>query len=90
TYDVRLTQRLVLQPRLETLFAFQEVEKFGMGQGFDFVGLSARLRYEIRRELAPYVGVRWSRKLGETADIARSEGEDVENLAFVAGIRFWF
>ncbi|MBW2065697.1 MAG: copper resistance protein B [Deltaproteobacteria bacterium] len=90
TYDIRLTQRLVLQPRFETLFAFQEVEEFGVGQGFNFVGLSARLRYEIRRELAPYLGVTWSRELGETADMAESEGEDLEELALVVGVRFWF
>ena len=49
-----------------------------------------RLRYEIRREFAPYIGVEWSRSYGDTADFARSEGEDVQDTRFVAGVRFWF
>ncbi|MCQ2045295.1 copper resistance protein B, partial [Stutzerimonas kunmingensis] len=52
------------------------------------VGL--RLRYEIVREFAPYIGVTWSRAYGNTADMARDEGEDVDEARFVAGIRLWF
>jgi copper resistance protein B len=54
------------------------------------VELGLRLRYEIVREFAPYIGVSWERKVGKTADFARDEGEDVDSLAFVTGIRFWF
>lgn len=89
-YDLLLTQRLIVQPRLETSLAVQEVEEYGVGQGFNDITLGLRLRYEIRREFAPYIGVSWTRKLGETADLAEKEGEDTDVTAFVAGIRFWF
>ena len=52
--------------------------------------LGLRLRYEIRREFAPYIGVNWTRKFGKTADFARDEGEDTSDFQFVAGIRAWF
>jgi copper resistance protein B len=48
------------------------------------------LRYEIKREFAPYIGVNWSQKLGGTADLARSEGEDASETMFVVGIRAWY
>lgn len=89
-YDLLLSQRLVLQPRLETSVALQEVEEYGIGQGFNDIVLGLRLRYEIRREFAPYIGVSWMRKLGETADFAEAEGEDIESTSFVAGVKFWF
>lgn len=89
-YDFLLTQRLILQPRFETSIAANEVEELGVGRGFNDVALGLRLRYEIRREFAPYVGVAWSRKLGDTADIARREGADIESAAVVGGIRAWF
>ncbi|MFO7964055.1 MAG: copper resistance protein B [Desulfobacterales bacterium] len=89
-YDLLLSQRLILQPRLETGVAVQEVEENGVGQGITGIELGLRLRYEIRREFAPYIGVAWSRKLGETADLAEEEGEDINVSSFVAGVRFWF
>ena len=89
-YDLHLSQRLILQPRLETGIALQEVEEYGVGQGFNDIELGLRLRYEIRREFAPYIGISWSRKLGETADLAEDGGEDIETTSFVAGVRFWF
>lgn len=89
-YDLLLTQRLVLQPRFETSVALQEVKEFGVGEGVNAVRLGARLRYEIRRELAPYIGVTWSRKLGDTADLARKEGNDIDDFSLVAGVRLWF
>jgi copper resistance protein B len=89
-YDILLTQRLILQPRIETGFATSGERERGVGQGFDAVELGLRLRYEIRRQFAPYVGISWSRKLGETADFAREQDEDVTETAFVAGVRIWF
>jgi copper resistance protein B len=89
-YDILLSQQLILQPRIETNIALQEVEQNGVGQGFNDIELGLRLRYEIRREFAPYIGISWNRKLGETADLAESEGEDTNITSFVAGIRFWF
>ena len=90
TYDLLITQRLVLQLRVETLYAFQTVEEFGVGQGLNYLGTSLRLRYEIRRELAPYVGLTWSRSYGETADLAKAKGNDPVDTAVVAGLRLWF
>jgi len=89
-YDVLLTQRLILQPRFELNAAVQDVEDFGIGDGFNEVELGLRLRYEIKREFAPYVGITWVRQLGNTADITRRNGEEVSNLAAVLGIRLWF
>ncbi len=89
-YELLLTQRLVLQPRVEINAAAQQVRDWGVGSGINDVQLGLRLRYEIRREFAPYVGVEWTRKLGDTADIARDEGEEVSVPALVAGLRLWF
>jgi len=89
-YELLLSQRLILQPRFETNLALQEVEKYRVGEGINDIVLGARLRYEIKREFAPYIGVSWSRKLGETADLARDEGEDTNVISFVAGLRIWF
>jgi len=89
-YDLLLSQRTVLQPRFETRYAFSEVEQFGVGEGLTNVKLGLRLRYEIRREFAPYMGVSWNRKLGRTADLAQAEGGDAARLTALAGVRLWF
>lgn len=89
-YELLLTQRLVLQPRTELNFAVQDVPENGVGSGLSTAEIGARLRYEIRREFAPYVGVSWERAVGETADLARTDGEDPSSVSFVAGVRFWF
>jgi copper resistance protein B len=89
-YELLITQQLVLQPRAELSFAVQDVEELGIGSGLSTAELGLRLRYEVKREVAPYVGVSWSRKVGETARFARDEGEDVSAVSFVAGIRLWF
>lgn len=89
-YELLLTQKLVLQPSVELDFAVQEVKELGIGPGLTGVELGLRLRYEFVREFAPYIGVAWERKVGRTADLARDEGEDIDRLAFVTGIRFWF
>ncbi|TVV76311.1 copper resistance protein B [Sphingomonas solaris] len=89
-YDQRLTQRLVLQPRAELNFAAQDVPENEMGSGLVNAELGLRLRYEITREFAPYVGVSWDRKAGDTARYARANGERASEASFVAGVRFWF
>jgi len=89
-YDLLLTQRLILQPSAGTLFAGSAEAERGVGRGFNNLELGLRLRYEIHRQFAPYVGVTWSRKLGDTADLARGAGEDVTEKAVVAGLRVWF
>jgi len=89
-YDQRITQRLVLEPEIELDLALQDVPELGIGSGFDKLELSARLRYEIARNFAPYLGVSWERKLGKSADFALDEGEDPSVLALIGGVRFWF
>ena len=89
-YDQPITQRLILQPRAEFNFAAQNVRDNGIGEGLSDVELGLRLRYEIRREIAPYIGVSWLRKVGDTADIARSEGDRVSSTSLVLGLRLWF
>jgi len=89
-YDQRLTQRLVLQPRAELGFAARDIPESQIGSGLSTIELGLRLRYEIRREFAPYVGLSWERKAGDTARLARLAGDDVETTSLVAGIRFWF
>lgn len=89
-YDQRLTQRLVLQPRTEINFALQDVPETNTGRGFSEASLDLRLRYELRREFAPYVGVSWSRKLGRTGRLARAAGEDRGGTRLAVGLRAWF
>lgn len=90
TYDLRLTQRWILQPRAELNFAGQNTAATRTGSGLSNAELGLRLRYEIKREFAPYIGISWDRKVGKTADYARARGEDVGGVSFVAGIRAWF
>lgn len=89
-YDQRITQRLILQPKLELNAALQDVPELGIGAGLDSLELGLRLRYEFVREFAPYVGVHWERKLGDTADFTRMRGENPSSLSAVIGIRAWF
>jgi len=89
-HDMRLTQHLVFEPEVELDFALQDVPELGIGSGLDTVELSGRLRYEIERNFAPYLGVAWERKAGGSADYAREEGEDPSRVMFLAGLRFWF
>ena len=89
-YDLLLTQRLILQPRLETNAAIQEVKSLGIGRGINDLELGLRLRYEITRQFAPYIGVSWTNQFGGTASLTRAEGGDVRNLGMVLGIRAWF
>ncbi|MFP3943270.1 MAG: copper resistance protein B [Alphaproteobacteria bacterium] len=89
-YELMLTQRLILQPRTELNFAVQRVEDLGIGSGLSTAEAGLRLRYEIIRKFAPYIGVSWNWKVGETAAFARAEGEDTESVSFVAGLRMWY
>lgn len=89
-YDLLLTQRLILQPSVELNIAAQEVKELGIGSGPTDVELGLRLRYEVLREFAPYIGVNYERALFDTADFIREEGGDVDALSFLSGIRIFF
>jgi copper resistance protein B len=88
--DQRITQRLILQPRVEANLSAQDIPLLGVGAGLDQIEAGVRLRYEIKREFAPYVGIEQSWRTGNGADFARARGEDPSVTSFVAGIRFWF
>ncbi len=90
TKDLLLTQRLILQGRFETNIAVQRVEEFTTGSGLNNLEFGMRLRYEIRREFAPYVGFSLDRSFGETATLVRQEGGNPSQIRFVAGLRMWF
>jgi len=89
-YELLLTQRLILQPRLEVNLAAQDVPEYGTGSGLSNTEMGVRLRYEIKREFAPYIGVRWEQAYGDTRDIARAEGEATSSTALVLGVRAWY
>lgn len=89
-YDILLTNRLILQPTAEMNFYGKNDSARGAGSGLADIELGLRLRYEIVREFAPYIGVSWGRSYGNTADFARDEGEDIGEARFVAGVRMWF
>ena len=90
TKDLLLTQRLILQARFETNAAVQRVEEFTTGSGLNNLEFGARLRYEIRREFAPYLGISLDKSFGETATFVREEGGDPSQVRFVVGVRAWF
>ena len=89
-YELLITQRLVLQPAVEVNIAARRVEELGIGSGPTDFEVGLRLRYEIVREFAPYVGLNYERDIFDTADLTREEGGDVGAASVVAGIRFFF
>jgi copper resistance protein B len=89
-YELRFTNRLVLQPLFEAEVAGKSDPERGIGAGLSTTDLGFRLRYEFRREIAPYAGVTWSNKWGKTADFAEAAGEDSGGARFVTGLRVWF
>lgn len=90
SYDMLLTQKWVLQPRLEANFYGKRDVERGLGSGLSDVSVALRLRYELRRELAPYVGIERLDQYGATEDLVRAVGGDPSDTRIVAGIRFWF
>ena len=89
-YDLLLSQRLVLTPRFEINAYGKADPARGVGAGVSDAAFGLRLRYEVRREIAPYVGVEWDRSFGETAGFMRNAGHDTGSWQWVAGVRFWF
>lgn len=90
TYDLRLTNRVILQPRAELNFAAQNSRETQYGSGLSNAELGLRLRYELRREFAPYIGLSWDRRFGKTAEYARALGEGVVDKSVVFGVRAFF
>lgn len=90
TLDWYLTQRLILQPRLETEFAFQKDEAFGVESGVNDVDLGLRLRYEVTRQFAPYLGASYRHSFGATRDRIVREGGQSNVWLLTVGVRAWF
>lgn len=89
-YDTLFTNKLIMQWRSEARLYGRSDPQRGVGSGLSTVEVGARLRYEINKQFAPYVGVEVSHAFGGTADLRRSEGRDTTDTRIVAGIRFWF
>ena len=90
SYDMLITQKLILQPRLEANFyGKQDIER-GLGSGLSDLSAGLRLRYEVRRELAPYIGIERVNEYGNTEKFTRVAGGDPNDTQFVAGLRYWF
>ncbi|WP_298746633.1 copper resistance protein B [uncultured Brevundimonas sp.] len=89
-YDQRITQRWILQPRLGIELSAGDSPELGLGSGLSSVEAGLRLRYEVRREFAPYAGVEWSRAFGAAAEALEARGGEAEDLRLVVGLRAWF
>lgn len=89
SFDLLFTQRLIVQPWVEVNAAVQAVPEIGVGSGLNDVEIGARMRYEIRRKFAPYVGVSMLRRTGATAAMAHGLGERRSVGTITAGLRIW-
>ncbi len=89
-HDMRITQRLILQPRGEFGFALQDIPRQLIGGGLSEASLGARLRYQVTPLLAPYVGVEYERAFGNTRQYRRLAEERLGGFRLVAGVRTWF
>jgi copper resistance protein B len=90
SYDLLLTQRLILQPEIEMNFYSKADPGRGVGSGLSDIDAGIRLRYEISRKFAPYIGVAYTGRFGQSARFARQEGEGADAVQFVLGVRSWF
>ena len=89
-YELLFTNRLVLQPLFEAELAGKSDPERGAGAGLSSTDLGFRLRYEVKREFAPYLGITWRNRWGKTADFAEAAGEETGGARFVTGLRLWF
>jgi copper resistance protein B len=90
SYDILITNRLIAQPQFELNFYSKSNPSRGIGSGLSELDTGLRIRYEISRKFAPYIGVAYNGKFGETADFTRAEGGIVNDVRFIFGIRLWY
>jgi copper resistance protein B len=90
SYDLLLTQRLILQPQIEVNLYSKADPVRMIGAGFSDIDTGLRLRYEIDRKFAPYIGVVYEGKFDQTASLAKRAGESTGDFRFAFGIRIWF
>ena len=89
-YEFMLTQKWVLSPEIEMNWFSEADEEIGVGKGFANLEAGLRLRYEINRQLAPYIGINHERLLGDSKDLAKLADAETKETQFVAGVAFWF
>ena len=89
-YDLRVTQKLILQPRAEIDLSAEDIPELGIGSGVTEASLGLRLRYQISPLVAPYVGVEYEHAFGDTRDFRRAEGDRSGGFNLLAGVRLWF
>ncbi len=89
-YDVHLSQWLVLQPRVEIALAAQDIPELNIEAGITDLQAGLRLRYAVKRQFSPYIGVAWHSKFGGEADLARAQGEGAKSAKLVLGVSAWF
>jgi copper resistance protein B len=89
-YEILFTRRWILSPEIEINLHGKDDPALGIGAGLSNIEAGLRLRYEIRREIAPYLGVTWEKNYGRTADFAQAAGEDSRDSELVFGIKAWF
>jgi copper resistance protein B len=89
-YEILLTNRFILQPKLEANLYSQDDDDNRIGKGLSDAEFGLRLRYEFSPRFAPYVGHVWRRRFGGTADRHEADGGAADEHGWVAGIRFWF
>ncbi len=90
SYDLLIAQRLILQPEIEMNFYSKRDPRRAIGSGLSDLDTGLRLRYEISRKFAPYIGVAYTGKFGESADFTRAEDGTVNDVRFIFGIRLWY
>ncbi|MFZ4688155.1 MAG: copper resistance protein B [Polymorphobacter sp.] len=90
TFDVRLTNRFVVEPVLETDFYLTDVPERAIASGFSIIETGVMARYEVTRKVAPYVGVIYERRLGGSARLAEAAGRGTGGWSLRTGLRFWF
>jgi copper resistance protein B len=90
TYDFLLSQKLIAQPFLEAMLASQDDPAIQLGSGLARWEVGLRLRYEIVREMAPFIGVSFEQFTGTTANLVAAEGGPTSNLRALVGLKVWF
>jgi copper resistance protein B len=89
-YDLRITQKLILQPEAELQFSLQDVPELRVGSGLSTAEAGLRLRYQVKREFSPYIGVEYQRGFGDTARLRRASGDGAGGWSLLLGVRAWF
>jgi copper resistance protein B len=89
-YELLLTQRLIMQPRIEANFYGKNDPALEIGSGLSNGSVGVRLRYEFSRQFAPYIGVERYQTFGNTANLIKADGGRSGETRFVAGLRVWF